>query len=86
MITVNRSFDRLDLAEPDERTFEAVAAGHALLANRIVGTDREGEAVTAIRSTGGAGLLEVGSPSRRRNRRREDPLFIRVVVDRRLRG
>ncbi len=56
----------VDLVETDERTLEAVApadaAGHALVATAVVGTDREGESVTAIRNTGGARLLEVGSP------------------------
>ncbi len=55
----------VDLVATDERTVEATApprvSGHALVATRVVGTDRNGDDLTAIKGTGGVKLLEDAS-------------------------
>lgn len=55
----------VDLVASDETSIEvrapATARGHALVATRVVGTDRDGEAITAIKGTGGVILLEEAS-------------------------
>lgn len=57
--------DDVDLAARETRTMDATAPasaeGHALLATAVVGTD-DGEAITAIKGTGGVRLIEAASP------------------------
>lgn len=56
----------LDLATMEGLTIEttapATAEGHALLATAVVGTDEDGEEITAIKGTGGVRLIEDESP------------------------
>lgn len=56
----------VDLVATDETTIDMTvpptARGHALFAIRVVGTDRDGDAITAIKGTGGVILLEESSP------------------------